>query len=123
MPPTARLFGSDADCDAVSFTPAEVAVLRIIADELRDQGGRGLSIDEITAQAGVCHRTAQTALRHAEWLGLISIEERWPGRCNLPHIMRMMGLVHATQSFVVSKGSETGICVFVFGEFARGAPK
>jgi hypothetical protein len=58
VPPTARLFGPDTGCDAVSFTPAEVAVLRLIADVHRDQGGGALSIDEIAAQAGVCRRTA-----------------------------------------------------------------
>jgi DNA-binding CsgD family transcriptional regulator len=76
---------------AQSFTPAEVAVLRIIADEHRDRSGCDRSVDEIAARAGVCRRTVQNALRHAERLGLVSItERRVVDRRNLPNIVRVV---------------------------------
>ena len=76
---------------AQSFTPAEVAVLRIVADEHRDRGGCDRSVDEIAARAGVCRRTVQNALRHAERLGLVSItERRRDGARNLPNIVRVI---------------------------------
>ncbi len=76
---------------ADQFTPAEVAVLRIIADEHRDRGGCARSIGEIAARAGVCPRTVQNALRHAERLGLVPItERRRPGARNLPNIVRVV---------------------------------
>jgi DNA-binding CsgD family transcriptional regulator len=76
---------------AQSFTPAEVAVLRIIADEHRDRGECDRSIDEIAARAGACRRTVQNALRHAERLGLISItERRQKGARNLPNVVRIV---------------------------------
>jgi hypothetical protein len=76
---------------AAAFTPAEVAVLRIVADEHRDRGGCARSIDEIAARAGVCRRTVQNALRHAEHLGLVSImERRREGARNLPNVVRVV---------------------------------
>jgi hypothetical protein len=76
---------------AAQFTPAELAVLRIIADEHRDRGGCALCIDEIAARAGVCRRTVQNALRHAERLGLVSItERRREGARSLPNIVRII---------------------------------
>ena len=76
---------------AAAFTPAEVAVLRIVADEHRDRGDCALCVDEIAARAGVCHRTVQNALRHAERFGLISTtERRRDGARNLPNIVRVV---------------------------------
>ncbi len=76
---------------AQSFTPAEVAVLRIVADEHRDRGGCDRSVDEIAARAGVCRRTVQNALRHAERLGLVTItERRREGARNLPNVVRVV---------------------------------
>jgi hypothetical protein len=77
---------------AAAFTPAEVAVLRVVADEHRDRGGCDRPVDEIAARAGVCCRTVQNALRHAERLGLVSIEERRrDGARNLPNVVRVVG--------------------------------
>ena len=70
---------------------AKVAVLRIVADEHRDRGGCDRSVDEIAARAGVCRRTVQNALRHAERLGLVSITERRRDSArNLPNIVRVV---------------------------------
>jgi hypothetical protein len=76
---------------AAPFTPAEVAVLRIVADEHRERGGCDRSVDEIAARAGVCCRTVQTALRHAERLGLVTItERRRTGAKNLTNVVRVV---------------------------------
>ncbi len=76
---------------AAAFTPAEVAVLRIVADEHRDRSGCARSIGEIAARAGVCVRTVQNALRHAERLGLVTItERRQKGARSLPNIVRVV---------------------------------
>src|SRR5918912_1425820 len=76
---------------AAASTPAEVAVLRVVADEHRDRGSCDRSIDEIAARAGVCRRTVQNALRHAERLRLVSIQERRrEGSRNLPNIVRVI---------------------------------
>jgi hypothetical protein len=65
--------------------------MRIIADEHRDRGGCARSIGEIAARAGVCVRTVQNALRHAERVGLVSItERRVSSRRNLPNIVRVV---------------------------------
>jgi DNA-binding CsgD family transcriptional regulator len=76
---------------AQSFTPAEVAVLRIVADEHRDRGACARSVGEIAARAGVCVRTVQNALRHAERLGLVTItDRRRPGARSLTNIVRVV---------------------------------
>ncbi len=75
---------------AASFTTGELAVLRIIADEVRNHGQCDRTLGEIAARAGVCRATAQNALRHAARLGLLTIEERRrSGRSNLPNVVRI----------------------------------
>ena len=46
---------------ACKFTTGELAVLRIVGDEVRASGLCGLCIDAIAARAGVCRRLAQSA--------------------------------------------------------------
>ena len=55
---------------AARFTVGELAVLRIVGDEVRASGLCGLCIDAIAARAGVCRRTAQNAIRQAARLAL-----------------------------------------------------
>ncbi len=75
---------------AASFTTSELAVLRIITDEVREHGQCDRTLGEIAARAGVCRATAQNALRHAARLGLLTIEERRrSGRSNLPNVVRI----------------------------------
>jgi hypothetical protein len=75
---------------AASFTTSELAVLRIITDEVREHGQCDRTLGEIAARAGVCRATAQNALRHAARLGLLTIEERRrSGRPSLPNVIRM----------------------------------
>src|ERR671926_1191695 len=64
---------------ACKFTVSELAVLRIIGDEVRQRGLCDRCIDEMAARAGVCRRMVQNAIREAARLGLLTIEERRRG--------------------------------------------
>src|SRR3954451_13955174 len=76
---------------ACKFTVSELAVLRIIGDEVRQHGHCARCVDEIAARAGVCRRMVQTAIREAARLGLLTIEERRrEGRRNLPNVVRII---------------------------------
>src|SRR4051812_17961517 len=76
---------------ACKFTVSELAVLRIIGDEVRQHGQCDRCVDELAARAGVCRRMVQNAIREAARLGLLTIEERRrEGRRNLPNIVRIV---------------------------------
>jgi hypothetical protein len=76
---------------AARFTTGQLAVLRIVADEITAKGVCGLCIDAIAARAGVCRRLAQNAIRLAEGDGLLTIEERrHEGRKNSPNLVRVI---------------------------------
>jgi hypothetical protein len=69
-----------------------MAVLRIVADEVRERGVCDRSLAEIAARAGVCRTLAHSTLRLAARFGLVSIEERRrPGRQrNLTNVIRVI---------------------------------
>ena len=76
---------------AAHFTTAELAVLRIVGDEVRQHGHCARCVDEIAARAGVCRRMVQAALREAARLGLLTVQERRrDGRRNLPNVVRIV---------------------------------
>ena len=76
---------------ASRFSTGQLAVLRIIADEVATKGVCGLCIDAIAARSGVCRRLAQAAIRLAEGDGLLTIEERrHEGRKNSPNLVRII---------------------------------
>src|SRR4051794_21747760 len=76
---------------ACKFTVSELAVLRIVGDEVRQHGHCARCVDEIAARAGVCRRMVQNAIREAARLGLLTIEERRrEGRRNLPNVIRII---------------------------------
>src|SRR5881398_1744807 len=76
---------------ACKFTVSELAVLRIIGDEVRQHGCCDRCVDELAARAGVCRRMVQNAIREAARLGLLTVEERRrEGRRNLPNIVRVI---------------------------------
>src|SRR3954449_9096405 len=76
---------------ACKFTVSELAVLRIVGDEVRHHGHCARCVDEIAARAGVCRRMVQNALREAARLRLLTIEERRrEGRRNLPNVVRIV---------------------------------
>ena len=61
---------------ASRFTLAEQAVLAVVAAEVVKHGRCTLVIDHIAALAGVSRATVKRALREAQGLGLVRIEER-----------------------------------------------
>src|SRR3954462_10020992 len=76
---------------ASKFTVSELAVLRIVGDEVRQHGHCARCVDEIAARAGVCRSMVKNALREAARLGLLTIEERRrEGRRNLPNVVRIV---------------------------------
>jgi hypothetical protein len=75
---------------AAQFTTGELAVLRVVADEVRDKGMCDRTYAEMAARAGVCRRTALNAIRRAGRLGFVHIEERpRPGRKHLANLVRI----------------------------------
>lgn len=81
LPPTLRAM----------FTTGELAVLRIVGDEVRDRGYCDRSLAEIAARAGVCRSHAHATLKRASGLGLLTItERRQPGRLrSLTNVVRI----------------------------------
>ena len=66
----------------------ELAVLRIVGDEVRQHGRCDRCVDEIAARAGVCRSLVKNAIRTAARLGLATVEERRrEGRRNLPNVV------------------------------------
>src|SRR5215204_6728451 len=76
---------------AARFTLAEVAVLAVVAAEHLKHGRCTLILDHIAALAGVGRSTVKRALRAAQGLGLVRIEERrlsaWR---NAPNVVTIM---------------------------------
>lgn len=76
---------------ACRFTTGELAVLRIVADAVRDNGQCVLPVDAIAARAGVCRRLAQNAIREAARQGLLTVQERRrEGRRNDYNVLRIV---------------------------------
>ena len=76
---------------ASRFTAGQLAVLRIVGDEMARNGACGLCIDAIAARAGVCRLLAQAAIRLAEGDGLLTIQERrHQGRKSDPNVVRII---------------------------------
>jgi len=75
---------------AAKFTVSELAVLRVVADEVAEKGVCSRTLAELSARAGCCRSTAQNALRAAAKGGLITIEERRRrGQKNLSNLIRI----------------------------------
>jgi hypothetical protein len=61
---------------AARFTLAEQAVLAVVALEVKKHGACALTVGHIAALAGVSETTVRNALRQAQALTLVTIEER-----------------------------------------------
>ncbi len=61
---------------AARFTLAEQAVLALVAAEVARRKDCRLSIENMAAVAGVCRSTVKNAIREAQRLGLLTVEER-----------------------------------------------
>lgn len=76
---------------AARFTTGELAVLRIVADAVRDRSSCRLTVPEIAARSGTSETTVRRALKVAAGLGLITIQERRvPHRPNLSNVIRII---------------------------------
>src|ERR687890_959626 len=76
---------------ACKFTVGELAVLRIVGDEVHRCGCCARCVGEIAAGAGVCRSMVKNAIRTAARLGLLTVEERRrEGRRNLPNVVRIV---------------------------------
>lgn len=76
---------------ACHFTTAELSVLKIVADEVAAHGTCTRTIAEIAARAGVSRTSVLNALREAQTLGLVTVEERRrEGQRNLPNVVRVV---------------------------------
>jgi hypothetical protein len=77
---------------AAAFTMAEIAVLSIIAGEVKRRGKCELPIDAIAAMAGVCRTVVQNACREARRQGIISLtERRRRGQKSATNIVEIIG--------------------------------
>jgi hypothetical protein len=76
---------------AARFTMGEGAVLAVVALEVAKRGDCRLTIPHIAALAGVSETTVRNAMRQAEALGLLRVEERrltaWR---NHPNVVRIV---------------------------------
>ena len=76
---------------ACRFTVGELAVLRIVGDEVRERGHCDRTLGEISARAGVCRTVAKNAVRAAAAMGLLTVQERRrEGQVNLPNVLRVV---------------------------------
>jgi hypothetical protein len=76
---------------ACKFTVGELAVLRIVGDEVRRCGCCDRSVGELAARAGCGRTTAQNAIREAARLGLVTVQERRrEGRKNDTNVIRIV---------------------------------
>jgi hypothetical protein len=76
---------------ASRFTTSELAVLRIVGDQVKARGSCDLTLGEIAARAGVCRTTVQNALRQAAVGALITVRERRRrGANSLPNVVRII---------------------------------
>jgi hypothetical protein len=76
---------------AAHYTTGQMAVFRIVADEVRQHGACAKTLGEIAARAGVGITTARDAIRAAAFDGILIIEERRRrGAPNLPNLVRII---------------------------------
>lgn len=76
---------------AMHFTTGEAAVLSVIARQVQRRGSCDYFMDQLAAVAGVSRTTARNALRLAQELGLVVVEERRvTGNRNLSNVVRII---------------------------------
>ena len=76
---------------ASRFTTGELAVMRIVADEVTARGSCSICLDAIAARAGVSRSLAKGAIRQAKSLGMIEVRERRrPGAKSLTNIITIV---------------------------------
>jgi hypothetical protein len=78
---------------AQNYTTCELAVLKILADEVSAKGYCALDIAQIAARAGVCKSTVRNATRAAEMDCLIKVLRR--PRPGLKHLTNIITIIRA----------------------------
>jgi hypothetical protein len=74
-----------------AYSRGQLAVLWVVAREVRRSGVCGFPVDAIAAQAGVSYRQVQITLRKAAQFGHLQITARpRPGRKHLPNEIRII---------------------------------
>lgn len=92
---------------ASRFTTAELAVLRIVADEHLVKGSCDRTVAEIAARAGTSRSVVKRTLRLAAELRLVTVTERpVNGAKNLPNLVRV---VDATWLAWLKRGGRIGV--------------
>src|SRR3954463_8042328 len=93
------------------FTLAEQAVLSVVAAEVARHGRCTLVLDHIAALAGVCRKTVKNALREAQRLSLVRIEERrltaWR---NAPNVVTITSLEWTAWLRLRRRGEGVNLC-------------
>jgi hypothetical protein len=76
---------------AAQFTCAELAVLKIVADEVARDDSCRLTKGEIADRSKACKTVVNNSIRKARVLGFISVKARpRPGMKNLPNLIRVI---------------------------------
>ena len=76
---------------AQRFTTGELAVMRIVADEVAARGSCSICLDAIAARAGISRSLAKGAIRQARGLGMVEVQERRRmGAKSLPNIVTII---------------------------------
>jgi len=87
------------------FTTGELAVLRLVADEVRTKRHCSLTLGELSARAGVGITTARNAIREAAGLGYLTIEER--RRDKLPNLSNVVRVVSHEWLVWIARGRKS----------------
>ena len=102
---------SEAALARLQIQVGELAVLRIVGNEVRQHGQCDRCVDEIAARAGVCRSLAKNALRTAARLGLLTVEERRrAGRRNLPNVVRIASREWSASQFTPTVNRPERVC-------------
>src|SRR5215203_287900 len=93
---------------AARFTVSELAVLKIVSDEIRQHGTCFCTVAEIAARAGTSRTKVQDAIRQAARLGLLTVQERRrEGQKNPPNVSGLPRMA-AVASYRVQKNRPHG---------------
>lgn len=76
---------------AQHFSTSELAVMQIVATQMREKGVLYWKLEDIAEAAGVRRTTVQNALRKASTLGLIELKER--KRRGLPNLTNLVRVI------------------------------
>ena len=91
---------------ASSFTTGELAALHVVGAEALHRGYCGLALGEIAGRSGVSISTARRAVREAQRIGLLKVEER--RRFRAPSLTNVLTVVSAEWRTWLDRGPKRG---------------